>query len=155
MYFWGVMLNTPNKLQRSDFWTHYRYIFIHLVVCLTTGPKPLPKRTLHVVRARDSSFKWEYPLISLSSSSSFLRLFPRLPATSIPPFIFLSITRCRRQVLCKMWPIQLAFRLLISFYIYLYYSLVFSLRGRVGRNQSPILWPVWLWHTASWASSWR
>jgi hypothetical protein len=33
-------------------------------------------------------------------------------------------------------------------------SLVFSLRGRAGRNQSPIMWPVWLWHTASWAISW-
>jgi len=34
------------------------------------------------------------------------------------------------------------------------HSLVFSLRGRVGRNQSTVMWPVWLWHTASWASSW-
>ena len=34
------------------------------------------------------------------------------------------------------------------------HSLVFSLRGWAGRNQSPVLWPVWLWHTASWASSW-
>ena len=34
------------------------------------------------------------------------------------------------------------------------HSLVFSLRGRAGRNQSPLMWPVWLWHTASWASSW-
>jgi hypothetical protein len=31
----------------------------HLVVCLTTGPKPLPKRALHIVRSRASSFKWE------------------------------------------------------------------------------------------------
>jgi hypothetical protein len=30
---------------------------IHLVVCLTTGPKPLPKRALHIVRSRASSFK--------------------------------------------------------------------------------------------------
>ena len=28
------------------------------------------------------------------------------------------------------------------------HSLVFSLRGWVGRNQSPVMWPVWLWHTA-------
>ena len=34
------------------------------------------------------------------------------------------------------------------------HSLVFSLRGRAGRNQSPVMWPVWLWHTASCASSW-
>ena len=53
--------------------------FIHLVVCLTTGPKPLPKRALHTVRSRASSFKWEYPLLSLRSSNSFLRLLPCLP----------------------------------------------------------------------------
>ena len=34
------------------------------------------------------------------------------------------------------------------------HSLVFSLRGWAGRNQSPVMWPVWLWHAASWASSW-
>jgi hypothetical protein len=76
--------------------------FIHLVVCLTTGPKPLPNRALHMVRSSASSFKCEYPLLSLRSSSSSLCLLPRLPVTSIPPFIFPSITRCRRQFLRKM-----------------------------------------------------
>jgi hypothetical protein len=55
------------------------------------------------VRSRASSFRCEYPLLSLSSSSSFLRLlyvfFPRLPVTSLPP----SITWRRRQFLRKMW----------------------------------------------------
>ena len=51
--------------------------------------------------------------------SSFLRLLPRLHVTSIPPFIFPSTTRCSRQFLCKMWPIQLAFRFLISCRIFL------------------------------------
>jgi len=92
---------------------------IHLVVCLTTGPKPLPKQALHIVRSRASSFKWQYPLLSLKSFSSFLRLHPRLPVTSIPPCIFPSITRPRRQFLRKMWPIQFAFRLLISCRIFL------------------------------------
>ena len=92
-----------------------RSLFIHLVVCLATGTKP----ALHIVRSRASSFKWEYPLFSLRSSSSFLRLLPRLPVTSIPPFIFPSITRCRRQFLRKMWPIHLAFRSLISYRIFL------------------------------------
>ena len=69
------------------------------VVCLTTGPKPLPKRFLHIVRSKASSFKWEYPLVSLRSSSSFLRLLPRLLVTSISPFIFPSITWFRRQFL--------------------------------------------------------
>jgi len=87
-------------------------LLIHLVVCLTTGPKPLPKRALHIVRSRASSFQWEYTVLSLRSSNSFLRLHPRLPVTSISPFIFPSITCCRRQFLRKMWPIQFVFRLL-------------------------------------------
>ena len=31
--------------------------------------------------------------------------------------------------------------------------LVFSLWASLGRNQSPVRRPVWLWYTASWASS--
>ena len=59
------------------------------VICLTTGPKPLPKRFLHilVVRSRASSFNWQYPLLSLSSSSSFLRLLSPLLVTSICPYL--------------------------------------------------------------------
>jgi len=98
---------------------HYPILLIHLVVCLTTCPKPLPKPALHIMRSRASSFKWEYPLLSLRSSNSFLRLLPRLPLIYIPTFIFPSITCCRRQFLRKMWPIQLAFRLLISCRIFL------------------------------------
>ena len=107
--------------QNYMLWNIYIYIysFIHLVVCLTTGPKPLPNRALHTVWSRASSFKCEYPLLSLRSSSSFLRFLPRLPVTSIPAFIFPSITRCRRQFLRKMWPIQLTFRFLISCRIFL------------------------------------
>jgi len=93
--------------------------FIHSVFCPTTGPKPPPRRFLHIVRSRASSFKWEYPLLSLRSSSSFLRLLPRLLVTSISPFNFTSITCFRRQFLRKMWPIQLAFRFLISCRIFL------------------------------------
>ena len=87
------------------------------VICKTTGPKPLPKRFLHIVPSRASSFNWQYPLLSLRSSSSFLRILPRLLVTSICPFIFPSITCCRRQFLRKMWPIQLAFRFLIEVYL--------------------------------------
>ena len=93
---------------------HVKYTFIHSVFCLTTGPKPPLKRFLHIVRSRASSFKREYLLLSLRSSSSFLRLPPHLLVTSISPFIFPSITCFRRQFLRKMWPIQLAFRFLIS-----------------------------------------
>ena len=80
----------------------YTHIFIHLAVCLTTGPKPLPKPALHIARSRASSFKCEYPLLSLRSSNSFLRLLPCLPVTSIPPCIFPLTTRCRRQFLRKI-----------------------------------------------------
>ena len=100
------------------------YSFIQ-VVCLTTGPKPPPKRALHIVRSRAFSFKCEYSLLSLRSSSSILRLLPCLPVTSIPPFTFPSIARCRRQFLRKMWPIQFAFRLRISCRIF-HWSLTLS-----------------------------
>ena len=74
----------------------------HSVFCLTTGSKPPPKRFLRIVRSRASSFKCEYPLLSLRLSSSFLCLLPRLLLTSISPFIFPSITCLRRQFLHKM-----------------------------------------------------
>ena len=84
-----------------------------------TGSKPPPKGFLHILRSSVSSFKWEYPLLSLSSPSSFLRLLHRLLFTSISPFIFPSISCFRRQFRRKMWPIQLAFRLLIQNYLYM------------------------------------
>ena len=34
---------------------------IHLVVCLTRGPKPLPKRALHIVRSRVLFLERDYP----------------------------------------------------------------------------------------------
>jgi len=104
------------KTSMSRMVTHH-----HPVICLTTGPKPPPKRCLHIVLSRASSFKLEYPVLFLSSSSSFLRLLPRLLATSISPFIFPSITCFRKQFLRKMCPIQLAFRFLISYRIFLFF----------------------------------
>jgi len=51
--------NTPSSTDgfSDKLWTG-QYEFIHLAVCLTTGPKPLPKRAIHIVRSRASSFKW-------------------------------------------------------------------------------------------------
>ena len=117
--FTSTHLDLPHNISglrfNSYMFSHtFIHSFIHSVFCLTTGPKPPPKRFLHIVRSRASSFKWEYPLLSLRSSSSFLLLLPRLLATSISPFIFPSITCFRRQFLHKMWTIQLAFRFLIS-----------------------------------------
>jgi hypothetical protein len=112
-YYSTPLTRPPTRL------AEFIHSFIHLAVCLTTGPKCLQKRAFHRVRSSASFFRCEYPLLSLRSSSSFLRLLPRLPVTSIFPFIFLSITCRRRQFLRKMWPIQLAFRLLISCRIFL------------------------------------
>jgi hypothetical protein len=81
-----TVLNTVDNCNTMVGTTIY---IILLVVRLTTDPKPLPKRALHIVRSRAFSFKWEYHLLSLRSSSRFLRLLPRLPVTFIPPFIFL------------------------------------------------------------------
>ena len=93
--------------------------FIHSFSSLSYDRSKASSKALHTVRSRASSFNWQYPLLSLRSSSSFLRLLPRLPVTYIPPFILPSIARCRRQFLRKMWSIQLAFRLLISCRIFL------------------------------------
>jgi hypothetical protein len=41
-----------------------------------------------------------------------------------------------------------------KYWTFIIHSLVFSLRGWVGKNRSPVMWPVWLWDTASCASSW-
>ena len=68
----------------------------------------------HVVLCRSSVIR-----SAPDTVSSFLRLLPHLLVTSICPFIFPSITCCRRQFLRKMWPIQLAFRFLISCRIFL------------------------------------
>jgi len=63
LYVWGPCVNRGLARSRCpascpDIYIYiYIYIFIHLVVCLTTGPKPLPKRALHIVRSRASSFK--------------------------------------------------------------------------------------------------
>jgi len=108
-----------NEIMYSYICCHMCNWFIHSVFCLTTGPKPPTKRFLHIARSRVSSFKWEYPLLSLRSSSSFLHLLPRLLVTPICPSIFPSITCFRRQFLRKMWPIQSAFRLLILCRIFL------------------------------------
>ena len=78
----------------------------HLVVCLATGPQPLPKRVLHTVRSGAFSFNLQYPVFFLRSPCTFLCLLPRLPVSFFPSSIFPSITCFRRQFLHKMCPIQ-------------------------------------------------
>jgi hypothetical protein len=77
----------------------------YTAVCLTTGQYPLPMQVLHRVSSSASSFNFKYPLSSVRSSSSCLRLLPRLPITFISP----SITCFTLQFLRNMWSIQLAF----------------------------------------------
>jgi hypothetical protein len=59
----------------------------HHVVCLTTGPWHVPKRVLHSVRSSASSFNFQHLLVSWRSSSTCLRLLPRLSVSSIFPSI--------------------------------------------------------------------
>ena len=89
----------PQAVYRSERLTYHHH---YPVVCLMTVSKSLPKRSLHILRSTASSFKWQSPLLSLRSSSSFLRLLPRLLVTSISPFIFPSITYFGRHFLRKM-----------------------------------------------------
>jgi hypothetical protein len=49
----------------------------------TTGPYPLPKPVRHSVRPSASFFNFQYPLFSLKSSSSCLRLLCRLTYPSL------------------------------------------------------------------------
>jgi hypothetical protein len=60
-YFFSVFVVI--KLRHTEF-AYKSGSFIHLVVCLTTDPKPFPKQTLHIVRSRASSFRHEDPLLS-------------------------------------------------------------------------------------------
>ena len=64
--------------------------------CLTS----LPKQVLKKVRSSASSLTFQYLIVSLRSSSSCLRLLPRLPVfPSIITSIFHSIMCFRRQFL--------------------------------------------------------
>jgi len=73
-----------------------------------TGPWCLLKPVLHAVRSSASSFKLQYPLLSIRSSSNCLPLLPHLTVISILPSSFTSINCFGRQFLRKMWPIPVA-----------------------------------------------
>jgi len=75
--------------------------FIHCAVCRTTAPQPLPKPVLHTVRSSASSSNFQYPLLSLRSSSSCLRLLPRLPTACILPMLYREIIAVCSQIHTK------------------------------------------------------
>jgi hypothetical protein len=74
------------------------YISIHSVVCLMSGPWPLPKRVLQRVRSSASSFNYQYPLVSLRSP---VAAFVFLSLTSLPlPFLQLRVLEGSTDARC-------------------------------------------------------
>ena len=66
------------------------------------------------MRSSASSFNFQYPPITLRSSSSCLHLVSYLTVTYLPPFTFPSIMCFRKQFLRQILPIQLAGQLTIT-----------------------------------------
>jgi len=64
--------------------------FIHFLLYSTTGPQALGQRVLYRVGSSASPFNFLYPLLSIRSYCSCLRLLP-LPHASIPVSVFPSI----------------------------------------------------------------
>ena len=78
---WFSNLRPAATLVNYVFIHSFIHSFVHPAVCLMTGPQPLPKRVLHLVRPRVSFLNFYYPVISLRSSSGCLRLLRLLPIT--------------------------------------------------------------------------
>jgi len=130
-----------NKYQVPEYW-----IFIWQSVLRQVHS--LFQSELSTVRSRASSFKWQYPLLSLRSSRSFLRLLPRLPVTSIPPFNFSFNKPFKSHFLPRMWPIQFAFRLLISRRIFLYFFILSNISSFLTRSVQ-LIFSILLQHQIS------
>ena len=75
------------KIIRHHHHHHHYHHHHHTVVSFTIGLQPLPNRVLYTVRSSASSFNFQNPLFSLTSSNSWLRLLPRL---LFPSIFFLS-----------------------------------------------------------------
>jgi len=82
-------------------------------VCLTKCPYSLPKRVLNTVQFSAPSLNFQYNHASLRSFNSCLLHLPRRSVTSIISSIFPLMLCFKRQILCKMWPKQLAFLFLL------------------------------------------
>ena len=63
----------------------------HSIVCLMTGLEPLPKRVLHIVQPSASSFNFQYPLLSLRSSTAAYIFFLVFPSLLFFPRSFLQL----------------------------------------------------------------
>jgi hypothetical protein len=73
--------------------------------CFAIGPKLLTKKVTYRMLSNASCFNLQYLLFSLRSSNSCLHLLRLLLTHSI----FSSIKCFRRQLLCKIRPVKLAF----------------------------------------------
>jgi hypothetical protein len=89
------------------------------VFCVRTGLWNLLNVDLHRMLSGASSFKFQCPLRSLTSSSSFLRVLIRLPIYSVIQRIFPSITCIVKQLLCMTSTFQ--FVLLLCDILYICY----------------------------------
>ena len=114
-------ISIHNQTSKSRFMEFRKlsHSFIQSVVCLTTGPQPLPKQVLHIERSSAFSFNFLQPFVTLSSSSIYLRLLPHLPVTSVFSYTFPAIVCLRKQFLRKMWLIYSFFLLFIVRKIFL------------------------------------
>ena len=117
---WLYLINIiNNKFLILNLHAH-TYTFIHSCIhslCNLSYNRSVASSrvTLHRVWYSASSLYFWYHLFSLRSSSSCVYLLPHLPI----PSIFHSIICFRRQIFCKVWPIQLAFLLFIVSGIFL------------------------------------
>jgi hypothetical protein len=73
--------STQNSISSSSssYHHHNHHHYHHQIVCLMTGLQPIPKRVLQGMKSSASSPKFHYLLRFLRSSTSSLRLLPRLP----------------------------------------------------------------------------
>jgi hypothetical protein len=78
------------------------------------------KASLQRVGSSASSFNFQYPLLSLRSSSSSLHPISRLLVLPIRTYSFPSIMCFSRQFLRKMRPIQLAFLIFVECKMFLF-----------------------------------
>jgi len=98
-------------LKESDHLDSFIHSFIHSFILQSVlwQANSLLQSEFSTAKPSDSSFSFQYPLFFLRSSSSYLRLLPHIPFTSLFPSIFHSITFFRRQLLHKTCPNYLAF----------------------------------------------
>jgi len=76
-----VTTGTREIRQNIHFLLCLKNTFNYCVVCLPTGPQPLPKPVLHRVRSNVSSLNFQHFLVTLRSPSSCPCFHPRLPVT--------------------------------------------------------------------------